>query len=279
MCYVRNIVCTCMRNSDSNRHSHNAHLFSSLECTHVRLSKIHPCTHELEFSDHLRTRGSTLTKFPVRSSIQPLQKNKILITMQEDPTTNLTLAEFESTDSISQNLQISPQNSHPITLAIGTNEVALWALQLYIVPFVKLPGSILGALGNHFSFCLQPRDHYPTTYTISFPRTLSIIIAQGAFSHITLRYTCSCSKLSNNYYMFFIFRYCSHRVFWFSCVQVLGHHTPTQPLQVYDQHWHVIIPCESQLHLQSHPPSFSFRVPISVSAVLSPLLHFGTATR
>ena len=36
---------------------------------------------------------------------------------------------------------------------------------------------------------------------------------------------------------------------WFSCVQVLGHHTSTPPLHVYNQHWHVIIPSESQLHL------------------------------
>jgi hypothetical protein len=62
---------------------------------------------------------------------------------------------------------------------------------------------------------------------------------------------------------------------WFSCVQVLGHHTSTQPLQVYNMHWHVIIPFESQVHLQSHPPKFSFRVPISDSVVPPPPLHFG----
>jgi hypothetical protein len=62
---------------------------------------------------------------------------------------------------------------------------------------------------------------------------------------------------------------------WLSCVQVLGHHTLVQPLQVYNRHWHVIIPSESHLHLQSHPLKFSFRVPISGSVVLSPPLHFG----
>jgi hypothetical protein len=59
---------------------------------------------------------------------------------------------------------------------------------------------------------------------------------------------------------------------WFSCVQVLGHHTSMQPLQVYNQHWHVIIPSESQLHLQSHPLTFSSRIPISSSAVPTPPL-------
>jgi hypothetical protein len=64
-------------------------------------------------------------------------------------------------------------------------------------------------------------------------------------------------------------------IIWLSCVQVLGHHTPVQPLQVYNRHWHVIIPSESQFHLQSYPLKFVFRVPISGSAVLSPPLHFG----
>jgi hypothetical protein len=57
---------------------------------------------------------------------------------------------------------------------------------------------------------------------------------------------------------------------WFSCVQVLGHYTSTQPLQVYTQHWHVVIPSESHLHLQSHPLTFSSRIPISGSVVPTP---------
>jgi hypothetical protein len=35
---------------------------------------------------------------------------------------------------------------------------------------------------------------------------------------------------------------------WFSYVQVLDHHTSTQPLQVYTQHWHVVFPSVSHLH-------------------------------
>jgi hypothetical protein len=57
---------------------------------------------------------------------------------------------------------------------------------------------------------------------------------------------------------------------WFSCVQVLDHHTSTQPLQVYTQHWHVVFPSESHLHFQSHPLTFASRIPISGSAVPTP---------
>jgi hypothetical protein len=57
---------------------------------------------------------------------------------------------------------------------------------------------------------------------------------------------------------------------WHSCVQVLGHHTSTQPFQVYTQHWHVVIPSEYHLHLQSHPLTFSSRIHISGSGVPTP---------
>jgi hypothetical protein len=66
-----------------------------------------------------------------------LPKIEILITMQEDMTTNLALANPRSASSNSQNLQISSQTSRQLTIAAGTNEVAMWALQLYIVPFAK----------------------------------------------------------------------------------------------------------------------------------------------
>jgi hypothetical protein len=57
---------------------------------------------------------------------------------------------------------------------------------------------------------------------------------------------------------------------WFSCVQVLGHHTSTQPLQVYTQHWHVGFPVVSHFHFQSHPLIFASRIPIPGSAVPTP---------
>jgi hypothetical protein len=50
----------------------------------------------------------------------------------------------------------------------GTDEVALWSLQLYIVPFSKLPCSITGAHSIHFLIHLQPWDQDPTTYTTKF---------------------------------------------------------------------------------------------------------------
>jgi hypothetical protein len=57
---------------------------------------------------------------------------------------------------------------------------------------------------------------------------------------------------------------------WFSYVQVLGHHTLAQPLQVYTQHWHVVFPSVSHLHFQSHPLTFASRIPIPDSAVPTP---------
>jgi hypothetical protein len=57
---------------------------------------------------------------------------------------------------------------------------------------------------------------------------------------------------------------------WFSCVQVLDHHTSTQPLQVYTQHWHVVFPSVSHLHFQSHPLIFASRIPTPGYAVPTP---------
>jgi hypothetical protein len=52
--------------------------------------------------------------------------------MQDDQTTNLILADRQSDASSSPNLQISSETARPLTIAAGTNEVAMWALQLYI---------------------------------------------------------------------------------------------------------------------------------------------------
>jgi hypothetical protein len=71
--------------------------------------------------------------------------------MQEDETTNLALANPGSVGSNSRNLQISSKSSRQLTMAAGTNEVALWAPQLYIVPFSKLPHSVTGAQSLCFS--------------------------------------------------------------------------------------------------------------------------------
>jgi hypothetical protein len=66
-------------------------------------------------------------------------------------------------------------------MAIGTNEVAMWALQLYIVPFAKLPCSITGAWSIYFLICLQPRDQDPATYMVTFPESPSILSLRGEF--------------------------------------------------------------------------------------------------
>jgi hypothetical protein len=48
--------------------------------------------------------------------------------MQDDQTTNLILADRQSDASSSPNLQISSETARPLTIAVGTNEVAMWAL-------------------------------------------------------------------------------------------------------------------------------------------------------
>jgi hypothetical protein len=73
------------------------------------------------------------------------------------------------------------KTSRQLTMKAGTNEVALWAPQLYIVPFAKLPCSITRAQRIHFLIHLQPQDQDPTTYTITFPESPSTLGPGGAF--------------------------------------------------------------------------------------------------
>jgi hypothetical protein len=86
-----------------------------------------------------------------------------------------------------------------VTIATSTNEVAMWALQLYIGLFVKLPLIILGAPGVHFSICLQPRDQHPIIYIMIVPGPLFISSPWDTifFLHTLTRYACAYSKLSN----------------------------------------------------------------------------------
>jgi hypothetical protein len=107
-------------------------------CMAVPITTMH--TQACENPSIARALGGPPSQNPsIRPSIRTLPKIEILITMQEDTTTNLALTNPRSTGSISQNLQISSQTSRKLTMTAGTNEVALWALQLYIVPFAKLP--------------------------------------------------------------------------------------------------------------------------------------------
>jgi hypothetical protein len=125
----------------------------------------------------------------VRPSVHPLTQFYKFQIMREDGTTNLALATPRLVDSSSRNLQISSEYSHQITIAAGTNEVALWAHQPYIVPFSKLPHSVTGAQSLCFLICSQPRDHGPTIYTFTFPGSSSELGPRGAFfsRHVQVR--------------------------------------------------------------------------------------------
>jgi hypothetical protein len=48
-------------------------------------------------------------------------------------------------------------------------------------PFAKLPLTIPGAQGVHFSNRLQPRDQRPATYITVVPGSLFILSPRGAF--------------------------------------------------------------------------------------------------
>jgi hypothetical protein len=146
----------------------------------------------------------------------------------------------------------------------------MWALQLYIGLFAKLPLTIPGAHGVHFSIRLQPRDQHPVIYITSVPGPLFILSPQGPFfipwsgthAHI---YTYQIHA-----HIFDSLQILFTSGIWFSCVQVLDQHTSAQPLQVYTQHWHVVFPSVSHLHFQSHPLTFASRIPIPGSAVPIP---------
>jgi hypothetical protein len=63
--------------------------------------------------------------------------------------------------------------------------------------FAKLPLTIPGAHGVHFSNRLQPRDQRPVTYIMAVPGPLFILSPRGPFSHIMARYARALSHLSN----------------------------------------------------------------------------------
>jgi hypothetical protein len=120
-------------------------------------------------------------KIPYDPPYLPCPKNLKPITMQDVQTTNLNLAHRETDASCSRNHSISYGSSLELTVATGTNEVAMWALQLYIGFFSKLPLTIPGAHGVHFSNHLQPQNQRPATYIMAVPRPLFILSPQGPF--------------------------------------------------------------------------------------------------
>jgi hypothetical protein len=72
-------------------------------------------------------------------------------------------------------------------------------------PFSKLPLTIPGAQGVHFSNRLQPRDQHPITYITTVPGPLFILSPQGAFFYAWLGMHAHISRLSNtcSYLRFF----------------------------------------------------------------------------
>jgi hypothetical protein len=102
------------------------------------------------------------------------------------------------------------------------------------------PSSAMGS-GSH-----PLHSHIPQVTIHPWPRRMH-------FYHILPRYTCLYSQFLNNLLYVLYLQILFTSGIQFLCVQVLGHHASTYPLQVYDRHWHVIIPSEYQLHLPVTP--------------------------
>jgi hypothetical protein len=138
-------------------------------------------------------------------------------------------------------------------------------------PFSKLPLTIPGAHGVHFSIRLQPRDQHPIIYITAVPGPLFILSPRGTFFFIPWSGThAHIHAYQIHAHIFDSLQILFTLGIWFSCVQVLDHHTSAQPLQVYTQHWHVVFPAVSHFHFQSHPLIFASRIPIPGSAVPTP---------
>jgi hypothetical protein len=113
---------------------------------------------------------------------------------------------------------------------------------------------------NHFRPLTQPflsGDHFHCSLVVHL-----FITHSGMHAHV--------QNYQINAHMFDSLQILFTLGIWFSCVQVLDHHTSTQPLQVYTQHWHVVFLVVSHLHFQSHPLILASRIPIPGSAVPMP---------
>jgi hypothetical protein len=117
----------------------------------------------------------------------------------------------------------SPLNaSRPITIATSTNEVAMWALQLYIGLFSKLPLTIPGAHGVHFLIRLQPQDQHLVIYITTVPGTLFILSPRGAiFSYPDQVHMRIFTLIKYMLISSILFRYCSRWVFGFHVYRYL----------------------------------------------------------
>ena len=159
-----------------------------------------------------------------------------------------------------------------------TNEVALWAHQPYIVPFSKLPHSVTRTHSLCFLIRLHPWDQGPITYIVTFPRSPSALSPGGAFfsHHVQVR------MLMFNFIKQLLYVIYRQILFtfgiWFSCVQVLVPQSYI-PFRYMFNTGMWSFPLNINCISQSHPPTFTFKVPTSGSTTLSRLLHFCTITR
>jgi hypothetical protein len=138
-------------------------------------------------------------------------------------------------------------------------------------PFAKLPLTILGAQGVHFSNRLQPRDQHPTIYIIAVHGTLFIPSLRGTFfpyhGQVRMRIVTFVQYMLLS---LILFRYSSLWVFGCSVHRYWLVISSTFFLQVYTHHWHVVFPAVSHLHFQSYPLMFTSRISIPGSAVPTP---------
>jgi hypothetical protein len=141
-------------------------------CVNFQIIVMHSCVWIIRALAHWGPHPHIILLYDHLYNLAP---KKILLIMQEVMTTNLALSNPGSIGLIFHNLQISPQTSRQSTMTTGTNEVAMWVLHLYIVPFSQLPYSILRDPSVCFPIHLQPWDQDPATYTVTFPRPLSIL--------------------------------------------------------------------------------------------------------
>jgi hypothetical protein len=121
-----------------------------------------------------------------------------------------------------RNSQSHLNTSHPVTIATSTNEVAMWALQLYICLIVELPLTILGALGVHFLIHLHPRDQHPVIYIMTVHGPLFILSPWDAIFSYPDQARMRTFKIIKYMLIYSILvRYCSCQVFGFHVCRYL----------------------------------------------------------
>ena len=121
-----------------------------------------------------------------------------------------------------------PPNYHLIVHSVSKTRMALWTHHPYLSPFFQLsffdkrsqlylPNHLLPLIqtfpsGDHFPFFLI--EHLPMTHSGMHAPIQNDYINAHMFNSLPILFTSG---------------------IWFSCVQVLDHHTSAQPLQVVDE--------------------------------------------